>query len=242
MPDVFEDIASRYHARAQYHPLFFERLAKELKLHRDSRLLDAGCGGGELAKGFSPYVGEVVAIDISEDMLNLARVNAPSNILFRKGEVGNCNVGNFDAIAVGRALRYMPREPTIKYFEGVLPKGGAVVTCTAGIEAATSWRKEFGNVMRRYGYRADAFSFKDTSYFSATSFKYIDLVHTKNQAEYTLKSLTENALSFRSSHERISSNIRQFQGDLETALKPYLNENGSLNAMVGSVAFIFKKV
>ena len=76
---------------------------------------------------------EVVAIDKSEDMLTAARKNAPENVVFRKGEVGKCEVGTFDAISVGRALRYMPREPTVKYFESVLPKGGAVVTCTAVI-------------------------------------------------------------------------------------------------------------
>ena len=210
-------------------------------MRSESRLLDAGCGRGELAKGFSPYVGEVVAIDKSEEMLKLARENAPANIIFQIGEVGNCEVGRFDAISVGRALRYMPREPTVKYFASVLPQGGAVITCTAVITKATAWRKAFNEVRRRYGYRADAFSFTDTQYFADTEFKYVKSVRIKNRAEYTLDSLTENALAYRSSYERISSNIHQFRADLETALRPYQDADGLLQGVVGSAALIFRK-
>lgn len=207
----------------------------------DSRLLDAGCGSGELAKGFSPYVGEVVAIDKSEEMLNAARESAPENVVFRKGGVGDLDVGRFDAIAAGRALCYMPRETTIRYFENVLPAGGAVATCTAVITSATSWKKKLDDVRRRYGYRPDAFAFKDTKYFAATCFKYVNTVHTKSHAYYTLDSLVDNALAYRSSYENICSNMRQFRVDLEDALGSYQTADGSLEAVIGCAALVFRK-
>jgi ubiquinone/menaquinone biosynthesis C-methylase UbiE len=244
MPDEFEKIAPSYNARADYAPKFFKKLARVLELRPDSRILDICCGQGELAKGFSPYVGEVIAVDRSEAMLNAAHENAPANVIFHKAEIGGDDLlefGPVDAISVGRALRYLPRVPTVRFFERALPKGAALVVCTAIIRDETPWLNAYNDVRQQYGYRSGTGGFSETEYFANTSFEHIKSVLAKAQVDYNLDSLVENALSFRSSHERIASDIPQFRNDLEMALRPYSNDDGSLQGTVGSGGFVFRR-
>ena len=60
-------------------------------LRGDERLLDVGCGPGHGALAFAPRVGEVVAVDLTADMLAQGRLLAAkrgvSNVTFQQGDV-----------------------------------------------------------------------------------------------------------------------------------------------------------
>lgn len=61
------------------------------KGHTDARVLDMGCGGGHVTFNVAPHVGEVVAYDLSSEMLAVveaaARDRSLANVTTRQGAV-----------------------------------------------------------------------------------------------------------------------------------------------------------
>lgn len=78
------------------------------------RVLDIGCATGEVTSIIADIVGnegEVVGIDISEDMIQMAKEkNEKENIQFIQSDIYNLqdNIGEFDAIVGRRILMYLP--------------------------------------------------------------------------------------------------------------------------------------
>ena len=68
-----------------------QSLAAIVRGHGEARALDLGCGGGHVSFHVAPHVREVVAYDLSEDMLaavqQAAKDRGLSNILTRQGAV-----------------------------------------------------------------------------------------------------------------------------------------------------------
>ena len=55
-------------------------------LRGDERALDVGCGAGALAYALAPLVGDVVGVDASEDLVDVAREHAPPGCTFVVGD------------------------------------------------------------------------------------------------------------------------------------------------------------
>lgn len=53
-----------------------ERLGQIVSHHSPARVLDLGCGGGHVSYCVAPHVGQVVACDLSSEMLNAVSVEA----------------------------------------------------------------------------------------------------------------------------------------------------------------------
>lgn len=77
-------------------------------------LLDLGCGDGRLAKLVSdhhPEIQTLVAVDTSEPMLELARVNLPADgrVDIRRHDLNESllSLGRFDAVASGFAVHHV---------------------------------------------------------------------------------------------------------------------------------------
>jgi len=89
-----------------------------LNLVEGERLLDVGCGLGEAALALAEDLGdtgEVVGVDISAEMLRVARANARAargSVLFRVGDAGALDEPNdsFDAVRSERTLQWI-RDP-----------------------------------------------------------------------------------------------------------------------------------
>ena len=81
-----------------------ERLAAVAKERRPSRALDLGCGGGHAAFTVAPHVNEVVAFDLSDDMLEAVTDEAARrgllNVATRRGAVETLPFGpaEFDMV------------------------------------------------------------------------------------------------------------------------------------------------
>lgn len=71
-PQAGAYVTSAVHARGED----LEALAGFLEGHRTARLLDLGCGGGHVSFTAAPRVGEVVAYDLSADMLGAVTAEA----------------------------------------------------------------------------------------------------------------------------------------------------------------------
>ncbi len=76
---------------------------------RGQRLLDAGCGTGALAIAAAERGAEVVAIDVSHGLINVARDRAPRNlnIDWRVGDMRCYSLGGFDhVVAMDSLIHY----------------------------------------------------------------------------------------------------------------------------------------
>jgi SAM-dependent methyltransferase len=103
------------HHYARYRPGYpselIRLLAERAGLDGSSRVLDLGCGTGQIAIPLAAYAGEVVAADAEQEMLD--ELDAPPNVrkvLARAEEVDE-SWGRFDLVAIGNAFHWM--EPSI---------------------------------------------------------------------------------------------------------------------------------
>jgi ubiquinone/menaquinone biosynthesis C-methylase UbiE len=112
---------------ARYRPDYPEQLIslliEKFGLCKKSRVLDLGCGTGQISLRISPFVFEVIAIDPQDEMLkegkSLAQKRKIENIKWLKGESGELtelalNVGEVDLTTIGRAFHWMDREQTLR--------------------------------------------------------------------------------------------------------------------------------
>jgi len=72
--------------------------------HRSARVLDLGCGGGHVSFAVAPHVAEVIAYDLSEEMLGAVAAEATSrallNVSTRRGQAESLpfESGDFDFV------------------------------------------------------------------------------------------------------------------------------------------------
>jgi ubiquinone/menaquinone biosynthesis C-methylase UbiE len=95
------------------------------------RVLDAGCGTGHTALAFAPLVAQVVAVDMTEPMLDqgrrLAAERGLTNIAFRNGDVEQLPFpdASFDIVASRYSAHHYPHpHVAVREFARVLRPGG----------------------------------------------------------------------------------------------------------------------
>jgi SAM-dependent methyltransferase len=104
---------------------FLEEL--EIRLPRGSRVLDLGCGNGTKIARLTGTV-ELVAVDLSEEQLRLARANLPGSTLVQ-GDFDALDFASetFDAVTGFYSIMHVPRDEHPGLFEriaGWLKPGG----------------------------------------------------------------------------------------------------------------------
>ena len=96
--------------RNQMRTKLISQLPKDLS---GARVLDAGCGTGQLSEELALRGCQVVAADISPSLLNVARSRIPDhlhhNIEFVAGDMGNSELGKFDYVIAMDSLIYYRR-------------------------------------------------------------------------------------------------------------------------------------
>ena len=128
----FQTAAAHYLAgRPPYPEALIERVVQLIGLTRQDRLLDLGCGPGQLARAFAPHVGEAVAMDPEPEMLALARQMAAGvpnmQVVQGRSDALGAGDGRFKAVLIGRAFHWMDRDQTLRTLDGLIEPGGAVV-------------------------------------------------------------------------------------------------------------------
>jgi ubiquinone/menaquinone biosynthesis C-methylase UbiE len=99
-------------------------------LSGDERVLDGGCGAGALAYALAPLVGEVVGIDSSEDLVDVAREHAPPRATFVVGDAEALPFpyGDFDLVGCLRVLHHVHRpELVVSEIARVTRPGGRIL-------------------------------------------------------------------------------------------------------------------
>lgn len=129
--DKFKSAAKYYNRyRPQYPKQLFQLLSEECELDGSGRLLDVGCGTGFLTIPLSKYFDEAIGLDLSQEMLNEAKLAAEqkncTNIKWIQGNAEHLgsNLGEFKMITAGRSLHWMDTTTILpQIYERLLPGG-----------------------------------------------------------------------------------------------------------------------
>jgi ubiquinone/menaquinone biosynthesis C-methylase UbiE/DNA-binding transcriptional ArsR family regulator len=112
---------------------------------------DLGCGTGQLAETIAPYVGRVIAVDGSEEMLDAARARLASapNVELRKGELEALPLaaGELDAAMLSLVLHYSPEpQRTLEEVARVVRPGGRVLVVDMQPHEREEYQQQMGHV------------------------------------------------------------------------------------------------
>jgi ubiquinone/menaquinone biosynthesis C-methylase UbiE len=150
---------------ARYRPDYPERvmnlLVKKFNLNENSRVLDLGCGTGQIALRLAPYVSEVIAVDPMNEMLeegkSLASQRKINDIKWLRSESTYLTkiasyVGEVDLTVIARAFHWMDREQTLRdLYQLTKIGGGLAIVLDVGPESDLSsapWKDIISDTVR----------------------------------------------------------------------------------------------
>lgn len=132
-PRRFQSAAGSYlQGRPAYPSKLFRRIAELGQLDSSHRVMDLGCGPGQVAVGLAPFVGQVVAVDPEPEMLKIAaelkkpygdRIELVEGSSYDLGP----DLGRFQLVAMGRSFHWMDRADTLRRLDAMIEPTGAVV-------------------------------------------------------------------------------------------------------------------
>ena len=154
----FRTAADHYLAgRPPYAAGLINRVAELTRLGPDDRVMDLGCGPGQLARAFAPRSREVLALDPEPEMLRVAQAASAASDRIIWQQAGSADLspamGRFRLITMGRSFHWMDRDETLRRLDGIIEPGGVIVlfhdTHPAGPDNA--WYEAYRDTLRRYG-------------------------------------------------------------------------------------------
>ncbi|MFY9237415.1 MAG: magnesium protoporphyrin IX methyltransferase [Roseovarius sp.] len=93
---------------------------------RGARVLDAGCGTGAMAVELATRGADVVAVDISPELIKIAEARCPDDlrdkITFASGDMLNPELGSFDHALAMDSMIYYGAESVARMLAGVAPR------------------------------------------------------------------------------------------------------------------------
>jgi SAM-dependent methyltransferase len=131
---LFAGAAEHYlRGRLPYAPGFAATIAETLGLHGEGRLLDVGCGPGNVAVALAPWVEEVVGVDPDGGMLAEASREAArrgvSNARWVRARAEDlpAGLGAFRVVTLAQSFHWMDRARVAATVRDLLEPGGAIV-------------------------------------------------------------------------------------------------------------------
>ena len=139
---LFSGAATFYKYRSSYPKELFELIIQTFELEGSGRLLDLGCGPGNVCLGLHPHFEEVVALDINPEMLAEGRKQAGAtgaNITWLESpaEAIGPELGTFKLVTLGRSFHWMQRDLVMQRVWDLLEPGGGVALL--GSSHNTAW-------------------------------------------------------------------------------------------------------
>jgi SAM-dependent methyltransferase len=158
--DLFAGAASYYaRYRVGYPPALFDELAAACDLNGRGKLLDLGCGTGQLAIPLRDRFEAVVGVDASAEMIAEARRQAEAagatNItwLAQPAEEITPALGRFRLVTIGGAFHWMRHDEVMRRCREVLEPGGALALAGGGgsvWNGSEAWEHAVVEVIQRW--------------------------------------------------------------------------------------------
>ncbi len=216
---------------------------------RTGRVLDLGCGPGQLALAFAAFATEVLAVDPEPEMLRLARQAAGSApIRFLQGSSYDLGpeFGRFDLAVMGRSFHWMDRAETLRQLDRLIVPGGAVVLFadTNPELPDNAWRPAWREVVARYrdpGYERPhrgADWIRHEALLLDSAFCRLDSVAAIDRRRIPVASLVQRTLSRSgSTPARLGDRVAEMSEEVVRVLEPFTRD-GMITEVVETSALI----
>jgi SAM-dependent methyltransferase len=219
--------------RHPYLKKFFPAVAQSLSLAGTEGLLDLGCGTGEVALGFSPFVGSLTGIDLEQPMLDEAARRARTlgremRLVHASVEDAPQDLGRFHLITMGRAHWYLHTPATLERLERWLMPRGSILVCMplTTIENG-AWQKAYSAARLKWvrGDLRKLLSLTSDQFFKASRFAPVKDVIVRGQRKLELEHLLYRALGTPDTTRAIlGDDAERMLDDLRVALAPYFRD------------------
>ena len=250
----FQTAAAHYLAgRPPYPDRLIERVVQLVGLTRQDRVLDLGCGPGQLARAFAAHVGEAVAMDPEPQMLAIAQelaAGAPNmQVVQGRSDDLDARHGRFKAAVIGRAFHWMDREATLKTLDGLIDPGGAVVLIAEETLKIPENRRihEFLQLDRDWSAddRAHPIHLSrerpHASVLLASPFSRLEQIEVVFRHPLTLQGLTDRLLSYSStSRARLGDRVDDLLADLARRFEAWEAEGPMEEVLAATALMAFR--
>ncbi|MET0703843.1 MAG: class I SAM-dependent methyltransferase [Mycobacterium sp.] len=149
-----------YYARYRpgYPQAFIDDIARHFHLDGTGRLLDLGCGTGQLTLPLAPYVAVAVGMDPEPEMLAEAAGQAQAmgitNVTWARGSSSDLSstLGQFRVVTMGRSFHWMDREQVLASLDQLIDDGGGIVLANDSclVRPITGWQRSIEELQHRF--------------------------------------------------------------------------------------------
>lgn len=144
--------------RPGYPQAFVDDLARQFHLDGTGRLLDLGCGTGQLTLPLAQHVAEAVGMDPEPEMLaqaaGQAQANSITNVTWARGSSTDLpgNLGHFRLVTMGRSFHWMDREQVLAVLDDMVDDDGGVVLANDSclVRPTTAWQQAIEEIQRHF--------------------------------------------------------------------------------------------
>ena len=160
--ELFKDAARDYaRYRPGYPKEFFDQVVKYFGLDGKGRLLDLGCGTGQITIPLAPHFEEVVGLDVDADMLTLGKEEAEKagvkNIKWvqKRAEDISPELGTFRLATAAASFHWMEQDIVLaKIYEILEPNGGLVIVSGSSSvwrnTEKAGWKGKVKEIIQKY--------------------------------------------------------------------------------------------
>jgi len=142
--------------RPDYPAIVINDLVQQLRLDGTGRLLDLGCGTGQLALPLAGHVAEAIGVDPESDMLaeatRQAEAQGVTNVLWRQGSSVHlpADLGRFSIVTIGRAFHWMNRAQVLADLGDMVDAAGSLVIAndTNLLLPSNPWQQAIQDIQR----------------------------------------------------------------------------------------------
>jgi SAM-dependent methyltransferase len=147
------DVIAAYPSRPRYAETAFTLLA-ELAVDQPRRVLDIGCGTGDIARRLAPLVDSVDAVDFSSGMIEIGRRlpgGDAANLRWTLSPVETFPLeSQYALVTAGESLHWMDWSVVMPRFWQALSPNGVVAMINRDWEGPTAVRERIRPVLMRY--------------------------------------------------------------------------------------------
>jgi ubiquinone/menaquinone biosynthesis C-methylase UbiE len=232
---LFRGAASYY---ARYRPGYpaelLDRVAERAGLDGGGRLLDLGCGTGNVAIPLAAHAEEVVAVDIEPEMLAELRRAAPANVrtVEARAEDVDESWGLFRLVTVGAALHWFDSALVLERLARLTP-----MVALLGESMQTESMQTLLTVSEELFGKRPAMRTGDVRYeqvLAASVFSEVETLSVEVERTWSADELIGLAYSTSfGSPTRVGDRRDEFERELRARLEPHYRERVTVDAVLG---------